>query len=132
MTEKEAIELFEKTHFLQEQIRMETDINGISNTLSQTFINMNQVRYYIDKINNEHKENMILYNIIFPPRGDRVPLESASNDSLIQHLLWKQQFLQAKRAGKTFEELCKTIRKMFSSSVAGGAQNNGQAENGNP
>ena len=37
MTEKEAIELFEKAHFLQEQISMETDINGISNTLSLQF-----------------------------------------------------------------------------------------------
>lgn len=111
MTEKEAIELFEKVHSLQEQISMETDINGISNTIFQPFINMAQVRYYIDKINNEHKENMILYNIMFPSRGDRVPLESASDDGLIQHLLWKQQFLQAKRARKTFDELCKTIIK---------------------
>lgn len=127
MTEKEAIELFEKAHFLYEQISMEQDIDSISRVLSQPFIDIYQVRHYIDKINNDHPENMLLYNIIFPAHGDRVPLSCASNDSLIQHLFWKQQFLLAKRAGKTFAELYKEVRKMFLSSPAGRIQDNGQA-----
>lgn len=113
MTEKEAIDLFEKAHFLKEQLDMEQDIRSISNILSQPSININQVRYYIDKINGDHPENMVLYNIMFPPRGNRVPVDCASDSSLIQHLLWKQNYLQAKRAGKTFDELCKEIRKVF-------------------
>ena len=132
MTEKEAMDSFEKAHFLHEQMNTENDINGISNILYQPFINMDQVRYYINKINNDHPENMALYNIMFPPQGDRVPLGSASNDSLIQHLLWKQKYLQAKRAGKTFDEYSKEIRRIFSSGTNGGVNNNGQAENGNP
>ena len=83
MTEKEAIDFFEKAHFLREQMDMDSDINSISNILSQPFINMGLVRHYIDKINDSHPENMVLYNIMFPPQGDRVPLGNASNDSLI-------------------------------------------------
>ena len=131
MTEKEAIDFFEKAHFLREQMDMDSDINSISNILSQPFINMGLVRHYIDKINDSHPENMVLYNIMFPPQGDRVPLGNASNDSLIQHLMWKQKYLQAKRAGKTFDEFCKEMKKIFSRGMNGGLQNNGQAENGN-
>lgn len=120
MTEKEAIELFEKVHFLNEQISMGQDVNNISSILSQPFINMNHVRDYIDKINREHPENMVLYNIMFPPQGNRVPLDSASNDSLIQHLLWKQKYLQVKKAGKTFDEFCKTMKNIAQGQQSGG------------
>lgn len=68
---------------------------------------------------------MVLYNIMFPPQGNCVPLDIASGDSLIQHLLWKQKYLQAKRAGKTFDELCKEMRKIFSSSAEEGGKQNG-------
>ena len=34
MTEKEAIDFFEKAHFLREQMDMDSDINSISNILS--------------------------------------------------------------------------------------------------
>ena len=122
MTKEEAIDFFEKAHFLHEQMDMDSDIYSIGNILSQPFINMGLVRHYIDKINDNHPENMILYNAIFPPQENRVPLDSASDDSLIQHLLWKQKYLQAKRAGKTFDELYNEIRKIFSSSVEGGAK----------
>ena len=119
MTEKEAF--FEKALFLHEQMDMDSDINSISNILSQPFVNMGQVRDYIDKINNSHPENMVLYNIMFPPQGDRVSLGNASDDSLIQHLIWKQKYLQAKRAGKTFDEFCKEMRKIFAGGMNGGA-----------
>lgn len=121
MTEKETSDFFEKALFLHEQMDMDSDINSISNILSQPFVNMGQVRYYINKINNSHPENMVLYDIMFPPQGDRVSLGNASNNSLIQHLIWKQKYLQAKRAGKIFDEFCKEMKKIFSSNMNGGA-----------
>lgn len=111
MTEKEAIDLFEKVHTLQEQWELENDIQDISNILSQRLIQMYQVREKIDKVNTEHPENIVLFNLIFPPQGIRVSLANAPDQSLIDDLAWKQIYLQAKKDGKLFDEFCKEMRK---------------------
>ncbi len=111
MTEKEAIDLFEKVHTLQEQRNLEDDIKDIRKILNQWPINMREVGAKIEKVNREHPENVVLFNLIFPPHGDRVSLENAPDQSLINDLAWKQIYLQAKKAGKVFSELCKEMRK---------------------
>lgn len=111
MTEKEAIDLFEKVHTLQEQWELENDIQDISNILSQRLIQMYQVREKIDKVNTEHPENIVLFNLIFPPQGIRVSLANAPDQSLIDDLAWKQIYLQAKKDGKLFNEFCEEMRK---------------------
>lgn len=111
MTEREAINLFEKAHTLQEQWKLENDIQDISNILKQRPIQMHQVREKIDKVNTEHPENIVLFNLIFPPRRNRVFLANAPDQSLIDDLAWKQIYLQAKKAGKLFDEFCKEMRK---------------------
>lgn len=116
MTEKEAIEIFEKVHTPQEQWKMENDIHDISNILIQKPINMYQVRTKIQKVNYEHSENIILYNLIFPPQGNRVSLANASDQSLVNDLVWKRTYLQAKKIGKAFEEFYKDMRKNFHAS----------------
>lgn len=111
MTEKEAIELFEKVHTIQEQWKLKSDIQDISNILNQRPVNMYQVRVKIEKVNEEHPENVPLFNLIFPPRGNRVSLANASDQSLIGDLTWKRIYLQAKKDGKLFDEFCKEMRK---------------------
>lgn len=111
MTEKEAIDIFEKTHFLCEQNDMKKDIESIYCVLSQKPIDIDQVRMQIDKINRKHPENVILFNLIFPPQGNRVSLAEASVQGLIDDLVWKYTYLQAKGVGKAFDELCKEMRK---------------------
>lgn len=111
MTEKEAIEIFEKVHSLHEQMDMENDIRDIGRVLSQRPIDLYQVRTQIDIVNRKHPENVILYNLIFPPHGNSVSLANASDQNLIDDLAWKQIYLQAKKAGKLFGELCKEVRK---------------------
>lgn len=69
MTEKEAIELFEKAHFLQEQMDMQKDIDDIATILSQNPISMELVEAEIRKINTKHPEKIILNHIIFPPHN---------------------------------------------------------------
>lgn len=110
MTEKEAIDLFEKVHTLQEQWKLENDIKDISNILNQWPIQMYRVREKIDKVNTEHPENTVLFNLIFPPQGNRVSLANAPDWSLIDDLAWKQIYLQAKKVGKLFDEFCKEMR----------------------
>ena len=110
MTEKDAIGLFEKAHTLQEQWKLENDIQDIRNILNQRPIQMYQVREKIDKVNTEHPENIVLFNLVFPPRGNRVSLDNAPDQSLINDLAWKQIYLQAKKAGKLFDEFCKEMR----------------------
>jgi len=111
ITKEEAIELFEKAHTLQEQWKLESDIQDISNILNQWPINMCQVREKIDKVNREHPENVILFNLIFPPHGNRVFLANASDQNLIDDLAWKRIYLQAKKNGRLFDEFCKEMRK---------------------
>lgn len=110
MTEREAIDLFEKAHTLQEQWKLENDIQDIRNILNQCPIQMYQVREKIDKVNTKHPENIVLFNLIFPPRGNRVLLDNAPDQSLINDLAWKQRYLQAKKDGKLFNEFCKEMR----------------------
>ena len=111
MTEKEAIELFEKVHFVHEQLDMERDIHDIDHMLSRTSIDIYQVREKIDIVNIKHPENVILFRSIFPPQGASVSLKEASLQNLISDLTWKRSYLWAKRAGKTFDELCKEMQK---------------------
>lgn len=63
MTEKEAIELFEKAKFLYEQADIERDIENIRYILSQNPINMNYVIKQINTVNSKHRENIIIYNL---------------------------------------------------------------------
>lgn len=112
MTEKEAIEIFEKAHSLHEQLDMESDIRNIGSVLSQRPIDIYQVRTQISTVNRKHPENVILFNLFFPPQGNRVFLAEASDQDLIDDLTWKHTYLQAKKAGKAIEELYKEMRKM--------------------
>lgn len=112
MTEKEAIECFEKAHFLHEQNDMKRDIDIIRCILSQSPINMFQVREKIGIVNRKHPENVVIFNLIFPPKGNPILLGDALDGNLIFDLTWKLNYLQAKQEGKDFEEFCKTIRDM--------------------
>lgn len=112
MTEKEAVEIYEKAHSLHEQLDMESDIQDIARVLSQNPIDMYQVRTQIDTVNRKHPENVDLFNLIFPPQGNRVSLVEAPDQGLIDDLTWKHAYLQAKKNGKTIKELCKEMRKI--------------------
>lgn len=120
MTEKEAIEIFEKVHYLREQFDMQNDIASICCVLSQYPIDMYQVRALIDLVNRKHMENTLVYKVIFPPKGNQVSLTDASDNDLICDLRWKLDYLQAKQKGKTIEEFCKTMK-----SFAQGERNGG-------
>lgn len=111
MTEKDAINLFEKAHTLQEQWKLENDIQDINNILNQQPIQMYQIRAKIQKVNEEHPENIVLFNLIFPPNGNPISLINASDQNLIDDLTWKQIYLQAKKTGKLFDKFYKEMRK---------------------
>ena len=112
MTEKEAIKCFEKVHFLHEQNDMKNDIDHIVYILSQNPIDMFQVGEKIGIVNCKHPENIVIFNLIFPPKGNSISLNDACDDNLISDLTWKLNYLKAKREGKSFEEFRKTIRDM--------------------
>ena len=120
MTEKEAIDIYEKAHFLHDQNDIRKDIDIIRWVLSNIPIDMHQVRTQIDTVNRKHPENIILFNLIFPPQGNRVSVGSASDDNLISDLAWKLDYLQAKQKGKAFDELCKTMRNIVQERQDGG------------
>lgn len=109
MTNEEAIELFNKAHFLHEQIDMKNDIDNIQGVLSQCPVDIFQVESLIGTVNSKHPENITIFNIIFPPQGNPVPLDSASVNDKICDLTWKLKYLQAKQTGKAFEEFRKAI-----------------------
>lgn len=121
MTEKEAIDLFEKAHFLYDLNDMKKDIDSIYCVLSQNPIDIYQVRTQIDTANRKHPENVILFNLIFPPQGNRVLLASASDDNLISDLAWKLDYLRAKQKGKAFDEFCKSMKIIANKQQDGGS-----------
>lgn len=109
MTEQEAIRLFEKTHFLKDELDMQSDINEINNILTLP-ININRVVNKIYDINQKHQENIILFNVIYPPVIAPVPLTRATDDDLINDLIWKRIFLSAKMKSKLFDEFFKEMK----------------------
>ena len=112
MTEKDAIDIYEKAHFLHDQNDIRKDIDIIRWVLSNIPIDMYQVRMQISTVNRKHPENVILFNLIFPPQGNRVSLAEASYQSLLDDLTWKHTYLQAKKVGKAIEELHKEMWKI--------------------
>jgi len=100
-----------KVHTIQEQWKLGSDIQDISDILNQRPVNMYQIRAKIEKINEEHPENVLLFNLIFPPHGNRVSLANATDQGLIDDLAWKRIYLQAKKDGKLFDAFCKEMRK---------------------
>ena len=111
MTPEEAIELFKKAHSLKEQLDMQNDINDINRILTSYPVCINEVRNKINSINEAHPENIMIYNIIYSPVGNSVPLNYATADNLICDLNWKRNFLIAKKNAKLFEEFCKEMKK---------------------
>ena len=125
MTEKEAkeaVEAFEKAHFLHEQNDMITDMDSIRYVISRNPVDISQVRTQIDNVNCKHPENVIIYKLIFPPQGTPVSLDSASDDNLISDLAWKLDYLQAKQKGKAFDEFCKAMRQIAQRNQNGGLE----------
>lgn len=112
MTEKEAIDIFEKVHSFKEQNDMRDDIISICHVLSQKPIDMCQVRIEIDTVNKKHPENWIIFNSIYQPQGNIVSLDCASADNLISDLKWKMAYLQAKQESTTFNEFYKAMRNI--------------------
>lgn len=111
MTEKEAIEILEKAHSLQEQSDMDSDIRDIDYILSQNPIDIDSVIAKIKKVNGDHPENIIINHIIFPPQGTAFPERGITDPEYISDLRWKRKYLQAKKAAKAFAELYKEMRK---------------------
>lgn len=109
MTKQEAIRLFEKVHFLKDELDMQSDINEINNILTLP-ININMVMNKIHDINRKHPENIILFNIIYPPVLNHIPLNRATDDDLINDLIWKSRFLSAKMKSKLFDEFSKEMK----------------------
>lgn len=110
MTEQEAIELFEKAHLLKDESDMQDDINEIDRILTYP-VNVAKVYEKVDHINRKHPENIILFKLIYLPVGNLVPLNSATDDSLINDLNWKRTFLNAKMRAKLFDEFRKEMTK---------------------
>lgn len=127
MSNEEAIRYFEKVRFIDEQIDMEKEINNCCYILSQSPVDVDQVKQEIYVINAKHPENQILFRLIFPPKGETIQLSNASDANLIEDLKWKLYFLQAKKSGKAFDEFCKTMREMIQENQNGG-NSNGQNE----
>ena len=111
MNKEEAIRNFEKVRFLNEQIEIDKEINNCCFILSQDPVNMFQVNQEINLINEKYPENLILFNLIFPPKGNIVKLNAASSANLIEDLKWKLDFLRAEKIGKTFDEFCKAMKE---------------------
>ena len=103
MTEKEAINIYEKAHFLHDQNDIKKDIDIIRWVLSNIPIDMHQVRTQRDP----------------PPRTRRsVRADAPANPQ--SDLTCKLDYLQAKQKGKVFDEFCKTMRNIVQERQDGG------------
>jgi len=111
MTERKVNEILKKAHIVYDQLALEKDIQSISEVLLQLPFDRQQARMEISEINMKYPENTIIFNLIFPPQGSGVPLDAASDQSLICDLRWKRACLQVIRVGKTFAELFEEFSK---------------------
>lgn len=87
---------------------MQDDINDIDRILTYP-VDVAKVYEKIEHINRNHPENIMLFKLIYPPVGKPIPLDSATNDNLINDLIWKKEYLKAKMNAKLFDEFRKEM-----------------------
>lgn len=123
-----AIGMMEKVHTVYEILKMQLDITDINCILGQVPVDVGSVVHKIKEINAEHCENIIIYNMIFPPVGKTYTIDEASDSDKINDLAWKEIYLKAKSLGKTFDELVKELHKTNGANRCGRVNYNGQNE----
>ena len=101
---------------------------------AKTIVDIQKIQYYVDKIvtllstipfddiearriikdiNDEYKENVYIYNWLFPPTGSTISIDQAPSDGLRQDLCWKQNYLTAKAKAKSLDEILKQLKKLY-------------------
>lgn len=96
-----------------ESAEIEKTIASIRKILYTVPFNTEEARAKIDEVNIKHPENIGIYNLIlYSQNGTGIPICSASSIELRSDLEWKWYYLDAKRAGKTVDEMRKELNKI--------------------
>ena len=110
-------EISERVRKLKELKDIRDLIDEIEMFWKAPYFDENTARRIIKKVNDNHFENVFLYNMLTYPamsnQGSGVPIESASQAHLWQDLQWKHFYLNAKLCGKAAEEITKEWTSMF-------------------
>lgn len=108
---------------ISERVRKFQELKGIQDLIDEierfwkvSFFDENTARRIIKKVNEDHFENVILYNMMTyrtaSDEGSGVPIDSAPQAHLQQDLQWKHFYLNAKLRGKAAEEITKEWTSM--------------------
>ncbi len=101
----------EKTIFTAKEItEMKKDIDEIKQILIMFPFDAQKARIKICEVNQNHKDNIIVYNIINKHIGrTTVSIEQASTLDLMNDLQWKINYLSLKIMGKTADEIVELL-----------------------
>ena len=92
---------------------IEKMIDSICRILDTVQFDVEEARAKIDEVNVKHPENVGVYNLLFRlQNGTGVPICFASHIELQSDLEWKRYYLNAKRMGKTVDEMRKELSKI--------------------
>lgn len=92
---------------------IEKTIASIRKILYTVPFNTEEARAKIDEVNVKHPENVGVYNLLFyTQNGTGISICSANSIELRSDLEWKWYYLDAKRAGKTVDEMRNELNKI--------------------
>ena len=107
-------EISERVRKLKELKDIRDLIDEIEMFWKAPYFDENTARRIIEKVNDEHRENIAVYKMITysPMTSERssVPVEYAHWTQLQQDLQWKHFYLNAKLQGKGVEEIIDELK----------------------
>ena len=89
-------------------------INEIVQILNDVPFDATKAREKIGEVNSKHPENVSIYNFFYrsPNTTGSVSISEADDNCLRADLEWKKYYLEAKRSGKTVEEIRKELNTL--------------------
>lgn len=112
MNYENAQKIYDKAKLVKDITDMKSDCNEICYLLSQKQPDVQKMIDKINSVNEDHPENYIIHNLLFPPQGKPNPNAPIHVQSLIIDLNWKLKYLTAKINEKTFDEFMKDVYEL--------------------
>lgn len=109
----ELQKLYKPVETIEDIKKINDDIGKIVTLLSTTPFDEIEARKIIKDINDGHKENVLIYKLIFKPKGSGIYVDQAPSDGLIQDLCWERDYLSIKAKIKSLDEIIQQLKNLY-------------------
>ena len=113
MNYQDAKAIYDKIDLAYDVGTLNSECLNIRFLLNQTNFDINAAREKICSINEKYPDNILVYNLLFPPCEPQISIGEANEPLLRLDLQWKHLYLVAKSQAKLFDEFLKEVDDIF-------------------